>query len=169
MGSPPPDGSKKLVLNFRSVNNIVKPPANTGKANNNKKAVINIDHTNKDNLTILKFPFIFIIVVIKFIAPKIELKPAICKEKIAKSIDTPLWNKFLVKGGYTVQPAPTPPPDIIEHDIKKIEGINNQNVKFFARGNAISGILINKGINQLPKPPIITGITKKKSLLIHEK
>ena len=31
IGSPPPAGSKKLVLKFLSVNNIVIAPANTGK------------------------------------------------------------------------------------------------------------------------------------------
>jgi len=30
------------------------------------------------------------------------------------------------------------------------------------RGKAISGALNIKGTNQLPKPPIITGITRKK-------
>jgi len=32
----------------------------------------------------------------------------------------------------------------------------------FNRGNAISGAPIIKGTNQLPNPPIITGITRKK-------
>ena len=47
MGSPPPTGSKKEVLKFRSVNNIVIPPANTGNDNNNKNTVTKIVHTNK--------------------------------------------------------------------------------------------------------------------------
>jgi hypothetical protein len=34
------------VLKFLSVNNIVIAPARTGRDNNNKKAVINTDHTN---------------------------------------------------------------------------------------------------------------------------
>ena len=38
---------KKVVLKFRSVNSIVIPAAKTGKDNNNKKAVINTDQTNK--------------------------------------------------------------------------------------------------------------------------
>jgi hypothetical protein len=46
MGSPPPDGSKKLVLKFLSVINMVNPPANTGNENNNKNAVIKIDQAN---------------------------------------------------------------------------------------------------------------------------
>jgi hypothetical protein len=32
----------------------------------------------------------------------------------------------------------------------------------FKRGKAISQAPINKGTNQLPKPPIAVGITKKK-------
>jgi len=35
----------------------------------------------------------------------------------------------------------------------------------FNLGNAISGAPIIKGTNQLPKPPIITGITKKKIIM----
>ncbi|KAF1856452.1 hypothetical protein Lal_00043681, partial [Lupinus albus] len=50
VGSPPPVGSKKVVLKLRSVNNIVIAPANTGNDISNKKAVIKTDHTNKGNL-----------------------------------------------------------------------------------------------------------------------
>lgn len=42
------------------------------------------------------------------------------------------------------------------------EGGSNQNLILFNRGNAISGAPSIKGINQFPKPPIITGITRKK-------
>ena len=49
-GSPPPAGSKKVVLKFRSVNSIVIAPANTGNESSSKNAVINTDHTNKGNL-----------------------------------------------------------------------------------------------------------------------
>jgi hypothetical protein len=45
MGSPPPFGSKKDVLKFRSVKSIVIAPASTGKDNNNRKAVIKTAHT----------------------------------------------------------------------------------------------------------------------------
>ena len=33
------------------------------------------------------------------------------------------------------------------------------------RGNAISGAPIRRGASQLPKPPIIVGITKKKIMM----
>jgi hypothetical protein len=37
----------------------------------------------------------------------------------------------------------------------------SQKLMLFIRGNAMSGAPINKGTNQLPKPPIIIGITIK--------
>jgi len=42
------------------------------------------------------------------------------------------------------------------------EGGSNQNLILFNRGNAMSGAPNIKGKSQLPNPPIITGITKKK-------
>jgi hypothetical protein len=42
------------------------------------------------------------------------------------------------------------------------DGGSNQNLKLFIRGNAMSGAPIIRGTSQLPKPPISTGITKKK-------
>ena len=46
MGSPPPLGSKKEVLKFRSVRSIVMAPANTGNASSSNKVVINTLHAN---------------------------------------------------------------------------------------------------------------------------
>jgi hypothetical protein len=65
-------------------------PANTGKDNNNKIAVINTAHANKGIRSksipnTRKLPK----VLIKFTAPKIDLTPAKCKEKIAKSTELP--------------------------------------------------------------------------------
>jgi hypothetical protein len=66
-------------------------PANTGRDNNNNTAVITTDHPNKDTLcNLIPGDLIFKIVVIKFIAPNIELNPAKCKPKIAKSTLGPL-------------------------------------------------------------------------------
>jgi hypothetical protein len=69
----------------------VIPPANTGNLNTNKKAVTTAAQTNKviysNLITYLIFPFKQ--VVIKLILPKIEDTPAICKLKIAKSIEPP--------------------------------------------------------------------------------
>jgi len=78
------------VLKLRSVNNIVIAPANTGKENTNKNAVINTAQTYKGILCInIPGHLIFKIVTIKLIAPKIEETPAKCKLKIAKSTEGP--------------------------------------------------------------------------------
>jgi hypothetical protein len=45
------------------------------------------------------------------------------------------------------------------------EGGNNQKLNAFKRGKAISGAPINSGTKQLPKPPIIVGITIKKIII----
>ena len=100
-GSPPPLTSKKDVLKFLSVNNIVIPPPNTGNDNNNNQAVINTDHTNKGNLNIvIPDTLIFMIVTIKFNAPNIDDMPAKCKLNIAHSIEPPECPNKLDKGGY---------------------------------------------------------------------
>ena len=75
-------------------------PANTGKDKINKKAVISTAQTNNGNLCIVNpGALILKIVVIKFMAPKIEEIPAKCKLKIAKSTDPPEWNSIPDKGG----------------------------------------------------------------------
>lgn len=99
-GSPPPEGSKKFVLRFLSVNNIVIAPANIGNDNNNNHAVINTAHTNKG----IKWKcnpgaLILMIVLIKFIAPNIEDIPAKCNENITKSTEPPEWPITLDNGG----------------------------------------------------------------------
>ena len=65
-------------------------PANTGKDNNNKTAVINTAQANRGIRSRIipnarKFPT----VEIKLTAPKMELTPARCREKIAKSTEAP--------------------------------------------------------------------------------
>lgn len=164
-GSPPPAGSKKVVLKLRSVNNIVIPPAKTGIDNNNKKAVISIDHTTKGNLCIdIPGALILKIVVIKLIDPKIDETPDKCRLKIAKSTAGPEWLWIPLKGGYTVQPVPGPASVKAEDNNNKIDGGNNQKEILFILGKAMSGAPIIIGTNQLPKPPIKIGITIKKYL-----
>jgi hypothetical protein len=91
IGSPPPATSKNDVLKFLSVNTIVIPPANTGKENNNKTAVITTAHPNKANLcNLIPGLLIFSTVVIKFNAPNKLLIPDKCKAKMAKSTLGPL-------------------------------------------------------------------------------
>ena len=151
------------MLKFLSVNNIVIAPARTGRDNNNKKAVINTDHTNKGKRWNVKpRARIFIIVTIKLIAPSIEEAPAICKLKIARSTAGPECACIPLNGGYTVHPVPAPTSTKLENNSSKKAGGNNQKLILFNRGNAISGAPISIGTNQLPKPPIKIGITIKK-------
>jgi hypothetical protein len=104
-------------------------------------------------------------VLIKFTAPNREEIPARCKEKMAKSTESPLWAKFLLRGGYTVQPVPAPLSTILLLNKRIREGIRNQNLILFIRGNAISGEPSMRGISQFPNPPIKIGITIKKIMI----
>jgi hypothetical protein len=77
MGSPPPAGSKKAVVKFRSVRSIVIAPANTGRDNNNRIAVTKTDHTNKGVWShSIPGARILMMVVIKLMAPRIDEIPA---------------------------------------------------------------------------------------------
>lgn len=99
-------------------------------------------------------------------APKIEDAPDKCRLKIAKSTEPPECAVALDKGGYTVQPVPTPASVSMDANSNNNEGGNNQKLILFIRGNAISGAPIIKGTNQFPKPPIKVGITIKKIIKI---
>lgn len=158
-------GSKKEVLKFRSNKSIVIAPARTGKDKSNKITVNKIDQTKRDILSTVFKERIFIIVVIKLIAPRIDETPATCKEKIAKSTAEDEWNNIFERGGYTVHPVPTPAPKKEDKDKKDKDGGSNQNLKLFIRGKAISTELIIKGTNQFPNPPIMIGITIKKIII----
>jgi hypothetical protein len=86
MGSPPPNGSKKEVLKFRSNSSIVIPPAKTGNLRTSRNAVtqtlvINNGMLNQENLLLLRL----FIVHRKLMDPAIELTPAKCNLKITKS------------------------------------------------------------------------------------
>jgi len=77
MGSPPPAGSKNLVLKLRSVKSIVIAPASTGRERSSKNAVTKTDQTNKFKRSkLIPGDRILKIVVIKLIAPKIDDIPA---------------------------------------------------------------------------------------------
>jgi hypothetical protein len=59
-----------------------------------------IAHTNNGILwNVIAGVLIFIIVVIKFNAPKIDDIPAKCKLKMAKSTDAPEWKSIDDNGG----------------------------------------------------------------------
>jgi len=114
-------------------------PASTGSDNRSRTAVIRTDQTNKGmESKDIEADRIFIIVVIKLIAPRIEDAPAKCKLKIAKSTEIPEWNRFPAKGGYTVQPVPAPAPANAETDNNDKDGGNSQNLMLFIRGKAMS-------------------------------
>lgn len=91
IGSPPPLESKNVVFRFRSVSNIVIAPASTGNDRSNRMAVKITDHGNSGVLSAFCFfDRIFKIVAMKFAAPRIDLAPAKCNEKIAISTGGPL-------------------------------------------------------------------------------
>ena len=87
------------------------------------------------------------------------------QEKIAKSTDAPLWEMFLLKGGYTVHPVPAPLSTILLSKSSTKAGNRNQNLILFNRGKAISGAPNIRGTSQFPNPPIKIGITIKKIMI----
>jgi hypothetical protein len=75
-------------------------PARTGRERSRRRAVIPTDHTNKGmRSNVILGVRILIMVVIKLIAPRIDLAPARCREKIERSILAPEWAMFLERGG----------------------------------------------------------------------
>ena len=154
------------MFRFRSVNNIVIAPAKTGNESNNRIAVIKTDHTNNGTWSI-DIPALRILktVEIKLIAPRIDDAPARWREKIAKSTALPLWAIDPANGGYKVQPVPTPLSTKLDMSKNESDGGKSQNLMLFIRGNAISGLPSIKGTSQLPKPPIMIGITIKKIII----
>jgi hypothetical protein len=88
------------VLKFRSVKSIVIAPASTGRDKRRSTAVIKTDQTNNGvALSLIPSIRMLIIVVIKLIAPRIELTPARCSLKIVKSTECVEWASPLDKGG----------------------------------------------------------------------
>lgn len=142
---------------------MVIPAARTGSERSRRTAVISTDHTNRGVWYWERAGgFMLIIVVIKLMAPRMEETPAKWREKIAKSTEAPACARLPARGGYTVQPVPAPASTIDEAKRSRNEGGRSQKLILFIRGNAISGAPIINGINQLPNPPIIIGITIKK-------
>lgn len=139
------------------------PAARTGSDRSKRTAVMSTDHTNNGVWYWERAGgFILIIVVMKLIAPKMDETPAKWREKMVKSTEAPAWARLPARGGYTVQPVPAPASTIDEARRSRNEGGNSQKLILFIRGNAISGAPIIRGTSQLPKPPIIIGITMKK-------
>ena len=163
MGSPPPAGSKNVVLRLRSVNSIVIPAAKTGRDRSKRTAVISTAQINNGIWYIVTVAgFMLMMVVIKLIAPRIDEIPARWSEKIARSTEAPAWARLPANGGYTVHPVPAPASTPEEAKRRRNEGGRSQKLILFIRGKAMSGAPIISGISQFPKPPIIIGITIKK-------
>lgn len=100
MGSPPPAGSKKVVLRLRSVRSIVIPAAKTGSDNKRRTVVIIMDQTNKGVwYWEIAGGFMLMIVVMKLIDARMEEIPAKCKEKMVKSTEAPACAKLPASGG----------------------------------------------------------------------
>jgi hypothetical protein len=156
---------KNVVLRLRSVKSLVIAPPKTGSDNNKRIAVTNIDQTKRGKRAkVIPGARLLTMVTIKLIAPKIDEIPAKCKLTTLISTPGPAWWNASLKGGYKVQPVPTPPIKTDNH--KKLKaGHNNQKLKLFKRGKAISGAPINIGTIQLPKPPISIGIAAKKIII----
>ena len=77
MGSPPPAGSKKVVFRFRSVKSMVIPAARTGSERSRRTAVISTAQTNRGTwYIVMAGGFMFRIVVMKLIAPRMDEMPA---------------------------------------------------------------------------------------------
>jgi len=150
---------------LRSVSSIVIAPASTGRDRRRRIAVSSTDHANSGiSSRDIPSPRMLEMVVIKLALPRMLLTPARCSEKIPKSTAPPEWPR-VESGGYTVQPVPTPlstKPDVRS---KVRAGGSSQNLMLFSRGNAMSGAFTMRGTSQLPKPPIIVGITKKKIMI----
>ncbi len=69
---------------------MVIAPASTGSASSSRKAVISTDHTNSGILCrVMPGARMLKMVVMKLTAPRIELAPARCSEKIAMSTAGP--------------------------------------------------------------------------------
>ena len=61
-----------------------------------------------------------------------------------------------------MHPVPAPASTIEDARSNRKDGGSSQKLMLFIRGKAISGAPIISGTSQLPKPPIIMGITIKK-------
>lgn len=78
-------------------------PANTGRDNNKSTAVITTAQANKGILCkLIPLALILINVLMKFIAPSIELIPLKCNEKMARSTAPPEWALIDDNGGYQI-------------------------------------------------------------------
>jgi hypothetical protein len=124
--------------------------------------VIFTDHTKRGIWSRPNRARRYLPVVMKLIEARIDLAPARWREKITRSTDGPEWAMLLDRGGYRVHPVPAPFSTAAEIMRSNRAGGRSQNLMLFIRGKAISGAASMSGTSQFPKPPIRTGITRKK-------
>jgi hypothetical protein len=108
-------------------------------------------------------------VVMKLIAPMIDAAPARWSEKIAMSTAGPA-NHWSTAAHRPSSRSPAPGPVAARHegrDQQRDEARNGQPEAdmLFMRGKAMSGAPIMIGTNQLPKPPMIAGMTMKNTMI----
>ena len=133
---------------------IVSPPAKTGRDPNRRTAVtliawlkIGILSTGNPGV------FLNLILLKKLTAEARDPTPAVWSAKIAKSGLILGCPKYLLKGGYIVQPVPLPPP-IDELAKNKISPIGTtQKEKILSRGKIISGRKLCQRHNSITKSP----------------
>jgi len=144
---------------------MVIAPASTGRERSKRKPVSRTDQGKRDMISRVRpEPRMLAIVVIKLMEPRMEETPAKCSEKIPKSTEEPVC-PIEERGGYKVQPVPMPESKREEKSKREREGGRSQKDKLFRRGKAMSGEPIIRGTSQLPNPPIMVGITKKKIIM----
>ena len=100
----------------------------------------------------------------KLIEPPILEAPAMCILKIPKSTPIPWCPTNLERGGYKVQPDPTPESTKLLIISKDKLGGKSQKDRLFKRGKAISPHPKSKGSNQFPNPPIKKGAKKNQAI-----
>src|SRR4051812_25928503 len=148
---------------------MVMAPARTGSESSSRNTVTRIDQTNSGmRCNVMPGARMLKMVVMKLMAPRIELAPARWMARIAQSMAGPVWPD-VDSGAYMVQPPPKPrpgPPSTnIDVTSMNQEATSSQNEMLFIRGKAMSGAPIISGTNQLPNPPIIAGMTMKKIMI----
>jgi hypothetical protein len=81
-----------VVPKLRSVSSMVMAPASTGSDSSSRNAVTSTDHTNSGILCmVMPGARMLKMVVMKLMAPRIDEAPAMCSDRMAKSIAGPGW------------------------------------------------------------------------------
>lgn len=100
IGSPPPLGSKNVVLKFRSVSSMVIAPASTGKARSSNIVVIRILQANSGMCSeFMPCGRILMIVTMKLSDLRMDDAPAKWSLRMARSTDGPEWDAMPERGG----------------------------------------------------------------------